>query len=475
LKRRSARPEDFLIRTVRIIAALLFLGLGAQVSSRPAAEGVWPPDPGGRHIIPHGFVVLTGDLASEYNYTPADYQRMVSLGANFQVIRIFGGEMGAWPGYSLKQGYLDKLQRMVQLGKKAGLQTSFKMTIYDIKGSGRSDTNAYTFSEDDWTDFWLNKAGRQEIMIEAWRRLFEHFKNEPAVVGYDILNESNKGKLEIDFARYASDYLVPYYRRVIDVLHKVSPQQWAMYQPPIGAQPMPVPLDRPRIVYAPHLYPDFRDYLASGGTPDPSKYAPLLDRVEREAALSKAPLCIMEYGNPALLANDTVLEKQILHANGERAAVAEFDRRALGSVRPWFCVTRRVSTRGNFKLTWGMFLGDSDAGGPERKYILDVFARPIPLVTAGRVETFGFDFATRHFEMKFTPDSAKGESEIFVPRERHFPDGFRVVHGKGLTLVYDPSAASGFRVIANPNQLDATVYRWDAPPGTFRSAAAGVS
>lgn len=89
--------------------------------------------------------------------------------------------------------------------------------------------------------------------------------------------------------------------------------------------------------------------------------------------------------------------------------------------------------------------------------------------------TFGFDFATRHFEMKFTPDSAKGESEIFVPRERHFPDGFRVVHGKGLTLVYDPSAASGFRVIANPNQLDATVYRWDAPPGTFRSAAAGVS
>jgi hypothetical protein len=64
--------------------------------------------------------------------------------------------------------------------------------------------------------------------------------------------------------------------------------------------------------------------------------------------------------------------------------------------------------------------------------------------------------------MKFTPDSAKGESEIFVPRERHFPDGFRVIHGKGLTLVYDPSAPSGFRVIANPNQLDASAYRWDA-------------
>ena len=64
----------------------------------------------------------------------------------------------------------------------------------------------------------------------------------------------------------------------------------------------------------------------------------------------------------------------------------------------------------------------------------DVIARPRPLVVAGEVKSFGFDFAARTFEMTFIPDSAKGESEIFVPIDRHFPGlpHFLRRHGPGL-------------------------------------------
>jgi len=82
----------------------------------------------------------------------------------------------------------------------------------------------------------------------------------------------------------------------------------------------------------------------------------------------------------------------------------------------------------------------------------------MPLFIAGRIETFNFSFATRQFQMKFNADLGKGESEIFVPRERYFPDGFRLIQSNGVTLAYGGSTV---RVVTNPNKLDVSGYRWD--------------
>jgi hypothetical protein len=119
----------------------------------------------------------------------------------------------------------------------------------------------------------------------------------------------------------------------------------------------------------------------------------MLDRLQREAASLGTPMVVGEYGNPAILANEGDRDKQFVHQKGEIGAVSEFDRRALGSVKPWFCGSRHTIKYLGPELTWGIFFGESDAGGPERKYIVDVFARPLPLVIAGRIETFNFNFA----------------------------------------------------------------------------------
>jgi hypothetical protein len=138
--------------------------------------------------------------------------------------------------------------------------------------------------------------------------------------------------------------------------------------------------------------------------------------------------------------------------------VTHFDRHVTGGVKPWFCGTRVVTKSG---ATWAVFGGRTHAGGAERKYVLDIVARPKPHVIAGLVSRYEFNFAAREFEMVFTPDAGRGESAIYIPRSRHYPDGFRIVYGRGLALAYDPRQPGGLRVVENEPKIDASRWRWE--------------
>jgi hypothetical protein len=367
---------------------------------------------------------------------------MAALGANFQVVQIYLGKIGGWPGHKMDPAYLDQIGEMVTLGKQVGMQSIVKLTIYDI----------YPFGPAQWTQFWTD-AATQKLLEEAWRAVFQHFQNEPAVLGYDLVNEPIRGNIESNEV-FVHDYLVPTYRRLIDVLREISPEKWALYEPPLlePRQPnefafgrMDVPIDRARIAYSPHYY---------GHEP-----ALAIERYLPEAALSQAALLMGEHGNPTTEAEDGDLEKQWAYQKVFIATVTAFDRHALGALRAFFCGTRFYI--GPQKATWAVLEGKSDAGGPERKFVMDGLARPLPLVMAGQALSYNFNFATREFEMEFAPDSSKGASEIYVPLDRHFPDGFRLIYSRGLTLAYDPSAPSGFRVVTNLNKLDASAFRWE--------------
>ncbi|TAN36697.1 MAG: hypothetical protein EPN23_07765 [Verrucomicrobia bacterium] len=100
------------------------------------------------------------------------------------------------------------------------------------------------------------------------------------------------------------------------------------------------------------------------------------------------------------------------------------------------------------------------------------------LVVAGVVKSFPFDFATRVFELRFVPDLSKGESEIFVPTKRHFPDGCRRLDN-GMVPAFAPASTSGFHVSTNPHKMPATGFRWDGPRNRVvvgdRGPAAGAA
>lgn len=422
------------------LAATAYAGK-APVFTTAGRKQHWLTDLQGRQLLPHGFVTLTGDEKGSLHYTRGDYQRMATLGANFQAIRIFLGKLGGWPGFKLDNAYLEQLDEMVSLGKQAGMQSIFKLTVYDIHPFGKAQ----------WTQLWTDPA-TQKLLVGAWRVLFQHFKSEPAVLGYDLVNEPVRGNIESNQV-FVRDHLVPVYRKLIDVLREISPEKWALYQPPLleprkpGEFPfgrMDIPIERTKIAYSPHYY---------GSDP-----ALAIKRYIPEADLSEAAFFMGEYGNATPEADDFSLEKQWAYQKVLITTVTAFDQHALGAIKPWFCGTRfRI---GRQKSTWAVLRGKFISGAPERKYVMDVITRPLPLVIAGRAHRYSFNFATREFEMNFVPDAAKGESEIYIPLERHFPDYFRLIYSRGLTLAYDVSAPTGLRVIRNLNNLDASAYRW---------------
>ena len=399
-------------------------------------------DSQGRHYFPHGFVTLTGDTQGDVEYTPGDYRRMAELGANFQVIRIFFGKIGAWPGYDPDPRYLARVASMVDMGKQVGISSVLKLTVYDVPG----------FSHANWTELWRNDDNRQQRLIQAWERVFRRFKDEPAVLGYDLINEPIRGEIASNDV-FVRDYLVPIYRRIVDALHAISPGKWALYQPPLLEPRQPwdfpfgrfeVPLERRNAVFAPHYY-------------GPSAET-AVDRYRREAALSDAPLLLAEHGDATTPDADNNLERQQAYVRRFTDTVTHFDRHALGGVKPWFCGSRVVTKGG---ATWAVFAGKSHADGAERKYVLDVVARPKPHYIAGKVERYEFNFASREFQMVFTPDPATGESALYIPLARHYPDGFRLIYSRGVTLAYDPGTKAGLRVIENKAGLDVSAWRWE--------------
>lgn len=392
----------------------------------PAAQFI--PDELGRELVPGGFVAITEDSKGVIRYTPDDYRRMVRMGANFQVIRLSLGRLGGWPSAKVDPTYPAQLDEMVRMGREAGLKTIFKLVVYGIKG----------FDAGQWDALWNNTNGSQDKLLEAWKKIWIRYRDDPAVFGYDLLNEPKLG-LDPDEQRCVRENLMPALRRLIDALHEISPQKWALYQPLFRDKglgvgpftPMKEPIGRSRVIYAPHMY-----------TTDLKKMRETLDRYEEEAALSKAPMLLGEWGPSVALTVDSNRERQAFYTKVYQETAADLDRRGIGGIKAWFIGSRSPleNKKSKTKYTWAIFSDTSPTGKTERKYLVDPLARPRPLVVAGRIDNSGFNFETRTLEISLQPNAPLGSTEFFVSVDRYYPAGFRAEIGEGLVMALKPEA-----------------------------------
>ena len=435
-----------------IIAALLLLPLIIPAFAEDGVKSFAIHDAQGRELIPGGYVAITEDGKGTIHYTPDDYRRMVRMGANFQVIRTTLGRLGGWPGKKADPTYLKQLDEMVRMGREAGVKTVFKLVVYDLR----------PFGDAQWDAIYQNTDGAQDALVAAWSKLWIRHKDEPSVFGYDLLNEPQRG-LDPDEERCCREQLLPTLRRLADTMHAISPAKWALYQPlykEIGTGegpflPMREPFGRERVVYAPHLY-----------SMDLAMMNKTLDRYLREAALSQAPLMLGEWGPATDIAADTDPKKQERYTKVYQATANALDQRGVGAIKAWFCGTRTPlkSKRRTDPFTWAIFSDTSAVGHVERKYITDTLARPRPLVVAGHLERYGYDFTTRTLEVSLSPDGRLGSTEIFVSADRFYPEGFRVEVGSGLVLTWTPGDAQ-LRTVKSAdetNREQARLLHWDA-------------
>jgi len=167
----------------------------------------------------------------------------------------------------------------------------------------------------------------------------------------------------------------------------------------------------------------------------------------------------------APLAADTDPARQAKFTRVYQATAGAFDRRGLGAIKAWFCGSRCpiVNKTTSAAVTFAIFSDSNAVGHVERRYITDALARPRPLVVAGRIERYGYDFATRTLEVVLKPDAASGATEIFVAADRFYPGGFGVEVGPGLSLAMKPGKAH-LRTVRSAGDAEgeqAQRVRWD--------------
>jgi endoglycosylceramidase len=404
-------------------------------------------DEQGRHEIARGFVVTTNDGLGEVFYHSDDYQRMVRMGANYQVIRLEMGKLKPATDESIAFNYLSKVDSLVNLGKQNGIKSVFKMTLY-----GMND-----FS---WEKLLLNKNKEQKNYVKAWARVWNKFSPEPYVIGYDLVNEPRKEGWDIAYQDMSNKYLIPFYRYLIDEAAKVNPSKKFFIQDIFMNKgdseeknqyaELKTSVNRKNVVFSPHIYEAKKPQIDAN-----------MKRFSKEADLQDAPIFVGEWGVPTFDKTDSTLTEQLEYIDFYAHTVSIFDSLGVGSIKAWFNGNRTKQHFLGSPSTWSIFADEEAVGTVERKYITDIIARPYPQLIAGDILNFKFDFPTRSLKALFKADNSKGASKIFIGANRHYPDGFSVIINNDFVMVHNPLKTAGLEVVKSSVNDNPSDFIWD--------------
>jgi len=206
-------------------------------------------------------------------FVQEDLDRLAALGANY--VNISGpGLFTEKPPYvpdEAAQAHMDNLLDMIA-------QADMFAVITARTGPGRSDFTFYWDESDDLAELLLNddvwlKQDAQDAWVEMWRYTAEHYRDNPVVVGYDLMCEPNApGRLleiwngEDFYPAYAGTLYDwnQFYPRIVQAIREVDPDTpiliSAMGWGSVRWLPFLEPVDDPRTVYMVHQYEPQEQY-----------------------------------------------------------------------------------------------------------------------------------------------------------------------------------------------------------------------
>jgi endoglycosylceramidase len=323
-------------------------------------------------------------------------------------------------------------------------------------------TDAVMASFDNFFDYEGDYPYLQDHYIGAWVKVVERFKDHPAVIGYDIMNEPSPGSVldALDFtytppdgaaAEFDRTKLTDFYQRVIDGIREVDDSGWILYEPryaaPANGQPsfmekLEDPREgSPRIVYSPHLYSIEMEFKR--------EYLPEIDETLKdweenrnaETEAQEAHLLCGEWGFDPNWGNAELFMDEVL---------AMYDR-MMASWTYW-----SYDPGG-----WGIWVADEGGNFDGERENADAVVRPYPRSVAGIPRSFFYDPDSRVFDLAFDPSpSATLPTEIYVPASRHYPGGWSVSgceEAAGCTSSWN--AETEILEILTPNQTERVELR----------------
>ncbi|HVT22582.1 MAG TPA: cellulase family glycosylhydrolase, partial [Mycobacteriales bacterium] len=223
-------------------------------------------------------------------------------------------------------------------------------------------------------------VGLQEHYAHVLAVLAKRFAHEPAVAGYDLMNEPQPGVLPVVDN---TAEMLPFYAKVARTIRSAVPgfRQLLFFEPGVERNttaqrsvftPWSAYSDYPNAVYAPHVYTDVFTLGAVAGTPEIATFASDYGAVVADAKALGLPLWVGEYGGPP--AGDAHVLAQHF---------AQQERLRIGGTL-WLWKENANDTAPD--TFWGIygppFWGKHQRGVPQPKRIVRT-SRVYPVLTAG--------------------------------------------------------------------------------------------
>ncbi|MCX5745423.1 MAG: cellulase family glycosylhydrolase [Proteobacteria bacterium] len=380
-------------------------------------------DDDGRAVILRGVNLANAHKVAPYTDTfePADYARLRTWG--FTSIRY----VIPWAAIEPTRGvyddaYLDLVATRLGWARDAGLAVIVDMH-QDVFGEGFGFDGAPRWACDEaryaafvprtpwplsYTDpnviacfdhLWSDDA-LQAAFAAMWRHVAQRLADQPAVIGFDPLNEPHWGSHGI--ATFERDLLQPFYARVIDEVHAAAPHWVAFVEPAssrnLGFATSLTPFPGVDVVYAPHLYDPSAE---TSGMFDSGHRADLVTNTGEyrlEADTLGAALWIGEYGGQGTDPNIAAY----LDAVHDGAAAA------LAGTTYW-----SYDKGGGYDLL--------HADGSEVTPLVDAIVRPYPARVAGDPVAWDYDDAARTLRVSWLPNAAITAPTVIIAPARVYP------------------------------------------------------
>jgi endoglycosylceramidase len=467
----------------------LAVSIAALVAATPAAaaptppldhEGRWFEDKRGRVVILRGFNMVykvdsyrpqdTGFGADDARFLRRHGFNSIRLGIIYKGLEPDPPTAAGKPQY--RKGYLRSIARTERVLARRGIFTllDFHQDLYNERFQGEGWPDWQTIDDGvpsqpqqgfpanylvnaglqrAFDNFWANTAvegrGLQDAYAEAWRRVAVKFRRKPFVMGYDLLNEPWPGSAfgpqacgtPTGCPVFDSTTLTEFSVRVLDAIRTVDPTTLVFYEPLVtfdfGADTSHGDTGDPNAGFSFHNYclPGAFGGPGSGPSCEPLEEMVFVNAEEHAAKTGDVPF-LTEYG----ATDDLETIERLVRLSDAHMASWQY----------WhYCDCADPTTAGPGVQALVVDPVEPPRGDNVKREKLQVLARPYPRAVAGTPRSFGFDPATRRFELDYSTGSPRGrrldrriDSEVFLPRIQ-YPDGYRV-EVAGARVVSDPGS-----------------------------------
>jgi len=278
-------------------------------------------------------------------------------------------------------------------------------------------------------DFWSGKDGVQESYAAFFKMLAERYKDEPAVIGFEPINEpfpGNRGRLSIGW--WYEHQLFPLYKRVADATQSVD-KRFLIFadicpleNPRLWSTRRPRP-DIKNLVYAPHYYDLGTFGILSESGLEKKFMRGGLKKQTKQRDFWNAPMLVGEYGISPL------------HKSAARYLTNLYSVFDALKISGTFWEASMSAVIWNMENT-SVFNPDGTVRPAARS--LD---RPYPRAVAGTIKSFAFDPEGPKFELTWQEQPGiSAPTEIYLPRAI-FTDSPKVSLEPGADFEFDRPAS----------------------------------